>query len=330
MFRRARWTLLLLPLLCPAASPGQEKPRPKAPRPDEVEVRFADGSTVRMVILQETIDIQTKYGKLAIPVGDIRRIDFGLHLPEETADKIAAAVKRLNSDAFPQREAAQRELVELGAVAYPAVYRATQSLEPEVVQRARAVLKQMRAKIPANELRLKAEDTIRTVDFPVVGRIVSPALKARTSYFGALDLKIGELRGITWLAGAGETVLTVDAQKHGSGPNQWLDTGVMVEPDVPLSVVATGEIDLLHDGSGQFITGPRGTRNVGGRGGQFPPGSLVGKIGDTGATFLVGDRYERAPTQEGKLYLAIIPGPWNNQVSGSFEVKIATGFNVGR
>src|SRR5262249_54217034 len=156
---------------------------------------------------------------------------------------------------FAQREAAQRELVELGASAYPAVYRASQSLEPEVVQRSRAVLKQLRAKLPASELRLKADDYIRTVDFPIVGRIVSPALKARTSYFGALELKIPELRGITWLTGNGELVLTVDAQKHGSAPNQWLDTGVVVEPDVPISVHVTGEIDLLNDGSGQFITG---------------------------------------------------------------------------
>jgi hypothetical protein len=330
MFRHARWTLLVLPLFFwPAVSPAQQKAKPKV-NADEVEVRFADGSTVRMVILQETIDVQTKYGKLAVPVKDIRRIEFGLHLPEETTDKIDKAIQRLNSEAFKDREAAQRELIELGAVAYPAAYRATQSLEPEVVQRARAVLKSMRAKIPAKELRLKADDYVRTLDFPVVGRIVSPALKARTSYFGALDLKIGELRGITWLAGSGETVLTVDSQKHGTALNQWMDTGIMVEPDVPLSVVATGEIDLLNDGSGQFITGPRGTRNVGGRGGQFPPGALVGKIGDTGATFLVGDRYDRTPTQEGKLYLAIIPGPWNNQVSGSFEVKIATGFSAGR
>jgi hypothetical protein len=330
MLHRACWTLLALPLcFWPAVSPGQEKAKPKV-SPEEVEVRFADGSTVRMVILQETIDVQTKYGKLAIPVKEIRRIEFGLHLPEETVTKIDRAIQRLNHESFKEREAAQRELIEIGAPAYPAVYRASQSLEPEVVQRTRAVLKQMRAKIPAKELRLKADDYVRTVDFPVVGRIVSPALKARTSYFGALDLKIGELRGISWMAGSGEKVLTVDAQKHGSAPNQWMDTGIMVEAEVPLSIVATGEIDLLNNGTGQFITGPRGTNNVGGRGGQFLPGALVGKIGDSGATFLVGDRYDRTPTQEGKLFLAIIPGPWNNQVSGSFEIKIATGFQAAR
>jgi hypothetical protein len=330
MFRHARWTLLVLPLFfCPAVSPAQQKGKPKV-NPDEVEVRFADGSTVRMVILQETIDVQTKYGKLAVPVKDIRRVEFGLHLPEELTDKIDKAIKRLNSEAFKDREAAQRELVEMGSAAYPAVYRASQSLEPEVVQRTRAVLKAMRVKIPAKELRLKADDLVRTVDFPIVGRIVSPGLKARTSYFGALDLKIGELRGITWLAGSGETVLTVDAQKHGAGPNQWMDTNIMVEAEVPLSITAGGEIDLLNDGSGQFITGPRGTRNVGGRAGPHPPGALIGKIGESGTTFLVGDRYDRTPTQEGKLYLAIIPGPWNNQVSGSFEVKIATGYSAGR
>src|SRR5436189_5676485 len=43
------------------------------------EVRFADGSVVRMNVLQETIEVATKYGKLTIPTDDIRRIDIGMH-----------------------------------------------------------------------------------------------------------------------------------------------------------------------------------------------------------------------------------------------------------
>src|SRR5262249_7111183 len=140
--------------------------------------------------------------------------------------------------------------------------------------------------------------------------------------------KIGELRAIHWMAGAGETVVTVEATKHGTAPNQWMDTNVNVEPDVPLLLTVTGEVDLLNDGTGQFITGPRGARNVGCRGGMHLPGELLGRIGPSGPVFLVGERYETTPTAEGKLYLCIVPGPWNNQVSGAFKVKIATGHNA--
>lgn len=45
------------------------------------EVRFNDGSLVRMTILQDDLEVMTKYGKLTIPLKDIRRIDLGLHLP---------------------------------------------------------------------------------------------------------------------------------------------------------------------------------------------------------------------------------------------------------
>src|SRR5437868_7550238 len=38
------------------------------------EVRFTDGSIVRMIVLQESLEVVTKYGKLTIPANDIRKI----------------------------------------------------------------------------------------------------------------------------------------------------------------------------------------------------------------------------------------------------------------
>src|SRR5262249_42709682 len=189
-------------------------------------------------------------------------------------------------------EAAARELVALGAAAYPSLVRAARNTDPEIAQRVNAVLKQIRAKVPPRELRLKVDDYVKTAEFPISGRITSPSIKAKTAYFGELQLKIGELRAIHWMAGAGGTVVTVEATKHGTAPNQWMDTNVNVEPDVPLLLTVTGEVDLLNDGTGQFITGPRGARNVGGRGGMHLPGALLGRIGPSGPVFLVGERYE--------------------------------------
>jgi len=75
MFSHLKWALIV-----PAAwttlskTQGQEK---DAPKPQPAEVRLNDGSLVRMSILQDTVDIQTKYGKLSIPLKDVRR-SFGL------------------------------------------------------------------------------------------------------------------------------------------------------------------------------------------------------------------------------------------------------------
>ena len=51
------------------------------------EVRFNDESVVRMSILQEHLEIVTKYGKLTVPTADIMKIDFGVHIPEDLERK---------------------------------------------------------------------------------------------------------------------------------------------------------------------------------------------------------------------------------------------------
>ena len=81
-------------------------------RPVIAQVRLHDGSVVKVALLQETISIQTAYGKLAVPTADIRRIDFGLHMPKGAEEQIAGALKKLGSDTYRDREEAVREIVQ--------------------------------------------------------------------------------------------------------------------------------------------------------------------------------------------------------------------------
>src|SRR5437870_9251560 len=102
---------VLLGLVGPRMS--AEEPA-KTPAAVEMVARFHDGTTLRKAILQESVPISTRYGKLTVPVGDIRRIDFGLHIAADTADKIEQAVRNLGSSKFPLRDAASKELVAHG------------------------------------------------------------------------------------------------------------------------------------------------------------------------------------------------------------------------
>ncbi len=67
------------------------------PKSTDVEVRMADGSTMRMVIAQESLTVATKYGKLTVAMNEILRIDLGLRMPEGAAAKIDKAVQQLGS-----------------------------------------------------------------------------------------------------------------------------------------------------------------------------------------------------------------------------------------
>jgi hypothetical protein len=314
----------------PAARAGTEAK--KATKPTEVEVRFGDGSKVRMLLLQESIEIVTKYGKLQVPTSDIRDIDVGIHLPEGVEEKIEKALQRLGGKAFKDRDAAVNELVELGPHAYPALKAAAKSSELEIAQRAQTAIKRLELKFGTELLRVQANDRILTTDFPISGRIISPSIKAKTPYFGELALKLPELRSIRWLSGQADASVAVDAAKYANNV-QWLDTGVTLDGTTGVTITATGEIDLMNDGSGDFVCGPTGSRNFGGfgpmrKGGVARlPGSLMGRIGETGQPFYIGANYHTAQAPAGKLYLQIVPAPFNNgqPPTGAFKVSIRAG-----
>src|SRR5437660_9489715 len=79
-------------------------PRPKnVPQPvipGDCEIFFLDGSKVRMIVQSEKLEISTAFGKLSVPVKDIRAIEFGLHLPDGMEPQIEEAIKGLGSSDY--------------------------------------------------------------------------------------------------------------------------------------------------------------------------------------------------------------------------------------
>ena len=112
-----RWALLIAAIVIVGSTVGQEKPKEKETKPAPaaahpeaftVEVRFADDSSVKAALQQKSIEVSTRYGKLTVPVDEIRSIEFGLRIPEEAAKKIDAAIARLASQELRSARRRQR------------------------------------------------------------------------------------------------------------------------------------------------------------------------------------------------------------------------------
>ena len=73
---------LTIALSLPALGHAQQPAASKESSPKIAEVRFGDGSVVRMTLLQDQLEVMTRYGKLSIPITEIRRVEFGLHIPD--------------------------------------------------------------------------------------------------------------------------------------------------------------------------------------------------------------------------------------------------------
>src|SRR5262249_6529165 len=107
----------------------------KAPHKDgEVVALFHDGTRVRTVILQDTIEVVTKYGKLTVPTKDIRRVEFGFRLSGEAGKKLEQAIKDLASNNFQARETATKDLIAMGRQAYPALVKASKDNDLETTR----------------------------------------------------------------------------------------------------------------------------------------------------------------------------------------------------
>jgi hypothetical protein len=321
--------LLCVPILFAGSSAADEPKKSNRPA-NEVEVAFANGSVIRMVLSDTPIEVQTDYGKLTIPIRDLKRIEFGVHLPAGLEKQLDQLVAELGSENFRVREAATASLIRHGALALPVLVEASRRADMELSKRAKAVVAKLQQNLPGKEFRVESSDTIVTPKFTFVGKILTPTMKAETEYFGPVTLDLVKLRTLRSTETPGEVVVKVDAAKYASQQQQWLKTDYEIDGLTKLTIAASGRIDLWPEqgGGDQYMCSAKGLVNAGpqfGRGGvreRFVPGALVGKIGEQGTPFLIGEAYEGAPG-EGRLFLHIVPSPWGNESSGTFEVKIS-------
>ena len=302
--------------------PAGDKEKEKPAQGTVADVTMGDGSTVRVTLVSESVELETKYGKLKIPAADVRRIEFA-YRAGRGGEEGGGGGEALGSVEFEKREAASKELREIGLHAYPALEEAAKSPDAEVAKRGAALLGEIREKVPADDLTFPKKDRLVTAEFTVTGLITSPTLRAKTSYFGEADLKLADLR-VFQAAGAGnDRKLTVDAAKFGSAPNQWMETATVLERGESLHLTASGQVDLWPQEPGQYMTSAKGVGNV--RPPAFSAGTLMGKVGENGAPFPVGEKYDGKAGASGKLYLHIIPSHWGGPSAGSYEVKVSAG-----
>lgn len=161
-----------------------------------MEVAFTDGSNLKLQLREEKIALVTPHGKLHIAVADIQRIEFATRVSDEDAKQIKSAIADLGSSDFDKREAASAQLLKLREKGYPELLRAAGRNDPEVVRRARELMQQISARVPADRLAVRSKDVVHTADSMIAGRIESVSLKAHTSQFGDVKVKLADVRSL--------------------------------------------------------------------------------------------------------------------------------------
>lgn len=184
----------------------KEKPAKGVPA-GAVEVRFTDGSTLKLTLRDERIDFLTPYGKLAVPVADVRRIEFATRISDDTSRRINQLIAALGSKMYREREDASAALLALREKAYPALQAAAKSSDSEVVHRAETLLKKIQDSVPEELLEVRPHDVLFTDECKFTGKVESPELKAVTAQFGEVSLKLIDMRSLRWQGTESEQAL---------------------------------------------------------------------------------------------------------------------------
>jgi hypothetical protein len=177
----------------PTAKPAEEVTA-KTAEGGTVEVQFTDDSRLKVKLRDEKIELVTPYGRLLIPVGDIRRIEFATRVSDEAAKKIETALTNLGNNEYKTREAGSADLAALGATAYPALLKAVRHADAEVSRRAQELVVKIKDEVPAEQLETRPYDIVYTELSKFAGRIQGSVLKVTTAQFGDQPMKLCDVR----------------------------------------------------------------------------------------------------------------------------------------
>jgi hypothetical protein len=200
--------ILLLPLAGWSADDASKGP---AKGPSIVEAKFLDGSTLKLTLRDDQIEIVSPYGALRVPTAEIRRIDVATRIPPHVSERIDRWIADLGSPQFQVRETATVELAKLQERAYHALLKAARHKDPEIAKRADELLERIRLQVPEDRLEYRPHDVIVTAHSKIAGRIEGAALKALTAQFGEVSLRLTDLRSLRAGPEADQSALDVQS-----------------------------------------------------------------------------------------------------------------------
>lgn len=345
MIRSVLAALLALVVFLP--TPAAD-PTPATVTEPQFEARFQDGSVVVVTVSDSSVAITTRYGKLTVPLAEVKKIELGFRYPDGMEAKVKAAVEDLGASDYSLREDAQKRLISYGEYAVPAVRAGAANGPPEAAERCKQILKKLGDKVSSEKLDPRETDVVVTDELTIRGKIETTAFKAKSKYFGEATVKLVDLKEFRPLGAKAGGAFALDAAKYAKqGWGGWYDTGLEVSKDHPLEINVTGQIDQWSQEPGRYMAGPNGTgaqvpgpggagfgggMPAGGRGmppgggGMYQSGAVYGRIGGSGSVFKVGGDYKQAGAPAtGKLYLIIAPSNWGNESVGEYKVTVKSG-----
>lgn len=299
----------------------------KDDQPQTYALRMVDQSTLH-IKTNETIELETPYGDLKIPLDKTMRVVFAHRVSPEDENNINKCQKNLGSDIYAQREAASRQLIEMARKSYPFVLKLTKSKDAETARRVEHILRVIETKYAKESLWTQDYDQVLMLDTANAykGKIKNKGFKCESCCLGELKVNIWDMRTLENNKGIRKEI-KIDVRNQGLNVDEssWTATDLYLYPGDHIEIRTEGQIDIWPQTPGQYLCDADGHGSAQGKTplSAFKAGSLVAKIGNA-SPFGVGKDYQGTiTTAQGQLYLIVAPSPWNNAMQGVYNIKIS-------
>ena len=316
-------TMLTLGVNPMSASGGTKRP-PAAKGGLMVQLLTRDGKMMEGGVSAASLDLAIDGKVRRIALRDVLSVALGAPASSSEAAHIAADIATVSANT--DKVAREQAVGELTAIGLPVMtplldsYKDTDMHEPNPLYRLFARIVPGYADDADRTL-----DLVRLADGSVLrGKVSLPELQVDVNGT-ALPVPFASVRRLAVRRKEVTRTFTLQSLFH-CVQIEFLDSGIEVEADSKIDENAQGRVRLswatdgwLSDADGLKVPGPHYNTNLYE---GLPYGAVVGRIGSTGARFLVGQHFNKATPGAGRLYFAVNDSPhWQNNL-GSYRVKL--------
>lgn len=290
---------------------------PSAPvDPRDIRLHLHDGAILAGQLKVESIEVETEYGTLTIPVEQIVSMTPGLESRPELLEQISSLIESLGGDDYQAREDSVKALLAMGPPVREELNRYGSDSNAERKRRVNEILEQLNEQAEElEEIDLFGEtdesvcswirlDTVQSNLFTVIGR-VSPKKFEVESPYGDLAVDLEQIERLARNVGrAPEIRRTVVVDGGNLVQSTWKSSGIRVERGDRIVIRAEGQLTMTPWG-GNMTSGPDGGGNFGTWRDNINGGTLVARIGSGGDPIKAGSRSSFIANRSGVLEFAI-------------------------
>ncbi len=297
----------------------------------DVKLFLRDGNILSGKTKISSIEMQTKYGKIVVPIKDLTSVELGIPADEKNKINIVSQLKALQNADEKTAESLYKKLINMPITTIPVVddflfsddYNAdayNSSYNPE------NVLSELKSKYNVNSDYSKDDVIYFDDDYKIGGTYNFKSLSLTTEY-GNLTIpreKIEKIESQYIDPNAKDRRFKLAASKNisANATGGWLKTGITLKTGQHFSITASGEIVLASLSNEKY--NPDGKVGAAPVIGTYPSyGNVVYKIGESGTTMKAGSKFSGVAETGGMLYLSIYETVYNASNTGYYSVKVA-------